>query len=437
MEVAVVGSGYVGLVSGTCLAEKGNRVVCVDIDAEKVATLQRGGVPIYEPDLEPLFQRNIRAGRLHFTTCLAEAVREARVVVLALPTPPGADGAADLSQVLRVAEELGGYITDYKVIVDKSTVPVGTAARVRQAIARCAQADFDVVSNPEFLREGFAVSDFMQPDRILIGTTSSRAAALMRQLYEPYVKAPEQCIPMDEESAELAKYAANAFLATKITFMNELANYAERIGADIDKVRLALGADERIGKHFLFSGIGFGGGCFPKDVRALLQSGAQVGFDFAILNAVEGVNDRQRLVLFDKLSQHFEGQLSGLKIALWGLAFKPNTDDVREAPALCIIEKLLEAGAQVSAYDPAAMKNVKKRLGDAIAYSDEQYAALRDADALLIATEWPVFTEPDFAKVKRLMKRPLVFDGRNVYEPHEMERQGFTYYSVGRKAVLS
>lgn len=436
MNIAVIGTGYVGLVSGTCLAETGNCVSCVDIDEEKVARMQRGEVPIYEPGLEALFHRNIACGRLHFTTDMAASIGEAEIIMLALPTPPNGDGSADLSHILQVAGDLGRAIQSYKVIVDKSTVPVGTAERVRKTIAKSATVDFDVVSNPEFLREGFALTDFMKPDRIVIGTSSAKAARIIRRLYKPYVARSEQLIVMDEKSAELAKYAANSFLATKITFMNELANYAERIGANADQIRLALGADARIGKRFLCSGIGFGGSCLPKDVNALIESGREVRFDFKILSAVAAVNARQRLVLVDKIAKHFDGDISKLKIAVWGLAFKPDTDDIREAGALYTIERLLECGARVVAYDPVAMKNAKKQLGDRIDYAKGMYNALRDADALVIATEWSVFSTPDFARVKNAMKNPLLFDGRNIYDPAEMEDWGFTYYSIGRKPVL-
>ncbi|MEH0008126.1 MAG: UDP-glucose/GDP-mannose dehydrogenase family protein [Flavobacteriales bacterium] len=437
MNIAVIGTGYVGLVSSTCLAETGNCVSCVDIDEEKVALMQRGEVPIYEPGLEALFHRNIEQGRLHFTTDMAASIREAEIIMLALPTPPNGDGSADLSHILQVAGDLGRAIHSYKVIVDKSTVPVGTAEWVRKTIAKSATVDFDVVSNPEFLREGFAVTDFMKPDRIVIGASSTKAARIIQRLYKPYVARSEQLIVMDEKSAELAKYAANSFLATKITFMNELANYAERVGANVDKIRLALGADARIGKRFLCAGIGFGGSCFPKDVKALIKSGREARFDFKILSAVEGVNARQRLVLVDKITKHFDGDISKLKIAVWGLAFKPDTDDIREAASLYMIEKLLECGARVAAYDPVAMKNAKKQLGDRIDYAKGMYGALGDADALVVATEWSVFSTPDFARVKNAMKKPLLFDGRNIYDPAEMEDWGFTYYSIGRKPVLS
>ncbi len=437
MNIAVIGTGYVGLVSGTCLAERGNRISCIDIDREKVARMQGGEIPIYEPGLEALFHRNTERGRLHFTTDMATPIREAEIIMLALPTPPSGNGSADLSHILQVAGDLGKAIQSYKVIANKSTVPVGTAERLRKIIAKEANADFDVVSNPEFLREGFAVTDFMNPDRILIGTSSARADRIMRRLYKPYVAQVEQLISMDEKSAELAKYAANAFLASKITFMNELANYAERVGANVDHIRLALGADERIGKRFLRAGIGFGGSCLPKDVKALLESGRESHFDFKMLSAVAAINAQQRIALVDKITKHFGGAISKLKIAVWGLAFKPNTDDIREAPALYVIKKLLEYGAEVVAYDPVAMKNAKEQLGDRIDYAKDMYEALQGADALLIATEWSAFSTPDFSRIKNAMKKPLLFDGRNIYDTAEMKDLGFTYYSIGRKAGLN
>jgi UDPglucose 6-dehydrogenase len=434
-KIAVVGTGYVGLVTGTCFAETGNQVICVDIDAKKVERMRNGEIPIYEPHLDVLFERNIKANRLSFTTNLAEGIQDAEIIFLALPTPPGEDGSADLRYILGVAEELGKLLTDYKVIVDKSTVPVGTADKVRAMIAKNATVDFDVVSNPEFLREGFAVDDFMKPDRVVIGTSSVRAEKEMEQLYKPFVRQGNPIIFMDEKSAELTKYAANSFLATKITFMNEIANFCEIVGADVDKVRIGIGSDDRIGKRFLFPGIGYGGSCFPKDVQALVNSGNENGFSFEILKAVMTVNEDQKTVLFPKMKNYFKGDLKGKKIALWGLAFKPDTDDIREAPALYMIDALLNEGAQVVAFDPEAMKNVEGLLGDKIAYAADEYLALEDADALLICTEWGIFRNPDFTKIGNLLKDKVIFDGRNLFETAEMNDKGFYYTSIGRKTV--
>ena len=433
MKIAVVGTGYVGLVTGTCFAETGNDVVCVDIDQEKIATLCKGQIPIYEPHLDVLFERNIKAGRLQFTTNLDEAIEAAEVIFLALPTPPDEDGSADLSYVLGVAEELGRKIKDYKVIVDKSTVPVGTADKVRAAVGENAQCAFDIVSNPEFLREGYAVDDFMKPDRVVIGVSSKRAEDVMTELYGPFIRQGNPLIVMDERSAELTKYAANAFLATKITFMNEIANYCERVGADVDKVRRGMGTDTRIGPRFLFPGMGYGGSCFPKDVQALHRSGLAVDRPFEILDAVMSVNERQKTVLFDEISARFEGDLSGVRIAIWGLAFKPETDDIREAPALYMIERLLEAGALVTAHDPEAMDNVRQRLGDRIEFSDDQYGALASADALLICTEWQVFRTPNLERMSEELNNKLIFDGRNLYDVSKMAEQGWEYISIGRQ----
>jgi len=435
MKISVVGTGYVGLVTGTCLADTGNEVICVDIDEAKVAMMKSGKVPIYEPQLETIFDRNVRQGRLTFTTELAEGLANSDVVFLALPTPPGADGSADLSAVLSVAEEIGKLIDRYKVIIDKSTVPVGTAEKVHAAIAKNARVDFDVVSNPEFLREGFAVEDFMKPERIVIGTRSERARAILQELYKPFVRQGNPILFMDERSAELTKYAANAFLATKITFMNEIANFCEKVGADVDMVRMGIGSDSRIGKRFLFAGIGFGGSCFPKDVQALARSGHEFGYNFSIIEKVLEVNERQRTLLAERVKAHFGGHLKSKKIALWGLAFKPETDDIREAPALYLIDKLLEEGAEVTAFDPEAMENVKKLLGEKVRFTDNMYEALRGADALLIATEWSVFRSPDFEKMAALMNERLIFDGRNLYDVADMQKKGFTYKSIGRKTV--
>ncbi|HMQ76462.1 MAG TPA: UDP-glucose/GDP-mannose dehydrogenase family protein [Flavobacteriales bacterium] len=436
MNIAVVGTGYVGLVTGTCFAETGNHVVCVDINEEKVRQLKAGQVPIYEPHLDVLFERNIRQGRLRFTTDLKEAVAQAQVIFLALPTPPGEDGSADLKYVLGVADDLGRIITDYKVIVDKSTVPVGTAEKVHAALARNAKEDlFDVVSNPEFLREGFAVDDFLKPDRVVVGTSSERARKVMEDLYKPFVRQGNPIIFMDERSAELTKYAANAFLATKITFMNEIANFCEKVGADVDKVRIGIGTDTRIGKRFLFPGIGYGGSCFPKDVQALAHSGDEAGYTFEIIRSVMAVNERQKTSLVDKVKAHYGGSLKGRRFALWGLAFKPDTDDIREAPALYIIEGLLKEGAQVAAFDPEAMPNVQRLLGERVTFAADEYEALNGADALLIATEWAEFRTPDLKRVAELLKEKLIFDGRNLYDLDHMQDNGFTYVSVGRQTV--
>lgn len=435
MNIAVVGTGYVGLVTGTCFAETGNNVICVDIDVEKVRKMKDGIVPIYEPHLDVIFERNIKQGRLTFTTNLAEAIENAKVIFLALPTPPGEDGSADLSYILGVANDLGKLIKDYKVIVDKSTVPVGTAEKVREAIAKNAKVEFDVVSNPEFLREGFAVDDFMKPDRVVIGTSSEKAKHIMGDLFKPYVRQGNPVIFMDEKSAELTKYAANAFLATKITFMNEIANLCELLGADVDKVRIGIGSDDRIGKRFLFPGIGYGGSCFPKDVQAIAKSASDVGYNFAILQAVMEVNEKQKTIIVPKILDYFGGSLKGKKIALWGLAFKPDTDDIREAPALYIIQELLKAGAEVTAFDPEAMENVKRLLDSKITYSENHYDTLEGADALVIATEWQLFRNPDFDKISAALKNKVIFDGRNLYDNQTMKELGFTYYSIGREAI--
>lgn len=435
MKIAVVGTGYVGLVTGTCFAETGNTVTCVDIDTVKVNKLRNGEITIYEPGLEKLFLRNVKEERLSFTTDLKEGVKDAAIIFLALPTPPGEDGSADLKYVLGVAEELGKIITDYKVIVDKSTVPVGTAEKVRNAILKNCKTEFDVVSNPEFLREGVAVDDFMKPDRVVIGTDSEKARKLMGDLYAPFVRQGNPVIFMDERSAELTKYAANSFLATKISFMNEIARLCEKMGADVDMVRRGIGSDDRIGKRFLFPGIGYGGSCFPKDVQALVKSSADAQYDFKILNAVMDVNEEQRLHLMPGIKKYFSNNLQGKHFALWGLAFKPNTDDIREAPALYIIDALLKEGATVSVFDPEAMKNVKNLLGDKIAYADGQYDALKNADALIIATEWNEFRTPDFARIASLLKNKAIFDGRNLFDLATIRELGFHYESVGRSIV--
>ncbi len=432
MKVAVVGTGYVGLVTGTCLAETGNDVVCVDIDENKVRQMQNGEVPIYEPHLDVLFERNIKAGRLVFTTSLKEGLEHGEIVFLALPTPEDEDGSADLKYVLGVADEIGKLISEYRVIVDKSTVPVGTSDKVKAAIAKNAQCDFDVVSNPEFLREGFAVDDFLKPERIVVGSGSDRATELMEKLYKPFVRSGNPVIIMDERSAELTKYAANAFLATKITFMNEIANFCEKVGADVDKVRIGMGTDSRIGKRFLFPGIGYGGSCFPKDVKALHKSGKDNNYNFQILESVIDVNQKQKTALIPKIRKYFKEDLKGKHFGIWGLAFKPETDDIREAPALYIIEELLAAGATVCAFDPEAMSNVQRKLGETIAFAEDQYSVLKDADALVICTEWGVFRNPNFKMMKDLLKNNAIFDGRNLYETREIIAEGFHYESIGR-----
>jgi UDPglucose 6-dehydrogenase len=436
MKITVVGTGYVGLVTGTCLAETGNDVLCVDIDKNKVAKMQNGEVPIYEPHLDILFERNINAGRLKFTTSLEEGLTHGQIIFLALPTPEDEDGSADLSYVLGVAEDIGKLMTDYKVIVDKSTVPVGTAEKVTEVVAKHATVDFDVVSNPEFLREGFAVDDFLKPERIVIGSSSEKATQLMERLYKPFVRSGNPIIIMDEKSAELTKYAANSFLATKITFMNEIANFCEKVGADVDKVRIGMGTDSRIGKRFLFPGIGYGGSCFPKDVKALHKSGKDNLYNFQILDAVINVNNKQKTALIPKVVSHLGEDLSGKTISIWGLAFKPETDDIREAPSLYIIDELLSRGATLKAFDPEAMDNVRRKLGDKITYADSMYDAIENTDALIICTEWSIFRTPNFQKLRANLKQPIIFDGRNLYDIAEMEKEGFTYFSIGRKNVL-
>lgn len=434
MRIAVVGTGYVGLVTGTCFAETGNTVTCIDIDTAKVAMMEKGKVPIYEPDLDVLFERNIKEGRLKFTTNLAAGIENANVIFLALPTPQSENGSADLSYVYNVAKDLGKLLKQYAIIVDKSTVPVGTAEKVRDHVAKNAKVEFDVVSNPEFLREGFAVSDFMKPDRVVIGTSSDKAKKILEELYGPFVREGSEIYFMNERSAEMTKYAANSFLAAKISFMNEIANLCELVGADVDAVRLGIGADERIGKRFLFPGIGYGGSCFPKDVSALVHTARENNYDFKILNAVASVNKAQKRRLVEKILNYYEGSVKGKKFALWGLAFKPDTDDIREAPALDIIQELTAKGASIVAYDPAAIENVKKHFSnDKLTFSEDEYAGLQDADALLIATEWPVFRTPELHKLKALLKEPVIFDGRNLYEVKDMKTAGFYYESIGRQ----
>lgn len=432
MKIAVIGTGYVGLVTGTCFAETGNDVCCVDIDINKVNKLSNGQITIYEPGLEKLFLRNLKEERLKFTTNLEEGIREAQIIFLALPTPPGEDGSADLKYILGVSDNLGKILKEYKVVVDKSTVPVGTAEKVHAAIAKNYKGEFDVVSNPEFLREGVAVDDFMKPDRVVIGTSSDRARKVMGDLYAPFVRQGNPIIYMDERSAELTKYAANSFLATKITFMNEVALLCELLGADVDMVRRGIGSDERIGKRFLFPGIGYGGSCFPKDVQALVKSSQEVSYDFRILNAVMDVNEKQKLHLMPKIEKYFGGNLKGKHFALWGLAFKPNTDDIREAPALYMIDALVAAGATISAFDPEAMNNVKGVVGDKITYAENQYDALENADALIIATEWNEFRTPNFLKIVTTLKNKVIFDGRNLFDIAAIRELGFYYESIGR-----
>jgi len=435
MKIAVVGTGYVGLVTGTCLAETGNQVICVDINEQKVKMMQAGKLPIYEPGLEQIFHRNIKQERLHFTNNLAEAIAEAKIIFLALPTPPGGDGSADLSYVLGAAKDIAKLLKEYKVIVTKSTVPVGTADKVTAVMNANTNVEFAVVSNPEFLREGVAVDDFMKPDRVVVGTMDERARKLMGELYGPYVRQGNPIIFMDERSSELTKYAANSFLATKISFMNEIANLCELVGADVDMIRRGIGADERIGRRFLFSGIGYGGSCFPKDVQALAKSAEENKYDFKILNSVMEVNEIQKKVLVEKVKKYFKGDIKGKKFALWGLAFKPETDDIREAPALYIIDELINAGASVTAFDPEAMPNIKALLGDKIKYAKDHYEVLHGADALLILTEWSVFRTPDFEQAEKLLKSKVIFDGRNLYDLQKMIDCGFYYNSIGRKII--
>jgi UDPglucose 6-dehydrogenase len=432
MKIAVIGTGYVGLVTGTCFAETGNKVTCVDIDVNKVNKLSKGQITIYEPGLEKIFLRNLKEGRLKFKTNLAEGVEDAQIIFLALPTPPGADGSADLKYVLGVADHLGKILKGYKVIVNKSTVPVGTSDKVHKAVAANYNGEFDVVSNPEFLREGVAVVDFMKPDRVVIGTNSERARKLMGELYAPFVRQGNPIIFMDEKSAELTKYAANSFLATKISFMNEIAQLCEKLGADVDMVRRGIGSDERIGKRFLFPGIGYGGSCFPKDVQALIKSADEVNYDFKILKAVEVVNEKQKLHLMPKIEAYFKNDLKGKHFALWGLAFKPNTDDIREAPALYLIEALAKAGATVTAFDPEAMPNVQAQIGDKVVYAKDQYSALEGADALIIATEWSEFRTPEFEQLDAKLKHKVIFDGRNVFDTDKIRSLGYYYQSIGR-----
>lgn len=439
MRIGVIGTGYVGLVTGVCFADTGNHVICVDNNPAKLESLRRGEIPIYEPGLKPLFDRSVREGRLEFTNHLEYAVDNSEIIFLCLPTPPGADGQADLKFVLGVGEEIGKILKSYKVIVNKSTVPVGTAEKVAAKLKLNAKVDFDVVSNPEFLREGAAVEDFMKPERVVVGTGSPRAIDLMKQLYDPFVRSGNPVLFMDERSSELTKYAANAFLATKITFMNEIANVCERVGANVDNVRRGIGTDSRIGKRFLFAGIGYGGSCFPKDVQALDYTSDEYGYNFQILKAVMEVNDRQKLSLVEKMNLHYKGDFKGRTFAVWGLAFKPETDDVREAPALYILKELVEAGAKVKAYDPEAMKTFQQAFGEDLSakveFVSNRREAIQGADALVICTEWNEFRSVDFADLKAGLRTPTVFDGRNLYDLDKAEAAGLTYISVGRKAI--
>jgi len=435
MKIAVVGTGYVGLVTGICLAETGNSVTCIDIDANKISKLNSGVVTIYEPGLDVLFKRNLEQHRLFFTTSLTEGIKDAKVIFLALPTPEGEDGSADLKYVLKVADDLGPLLKEYSVIVDKSTVPVGTAELVRQRIGNNTKVEFDVVSNPEFLREGVAVDDFMKPDRVVIGTASDRAKKVMENLYGPLVRQGNPILFMDEKSAELTKYAANAFLATKITFMNEIANLCELLGANVDEVRKGVGTDSRIGKRFLFPGIGYGGSCFPKDVKALSTSASGAGYDFRILKSVIEVNEKMKTKLIPDIKKHFKNNLKGKTIAMWGLSFKPHTDDIREASSLYNIEALLSEGAVVRAHDPEAIENVRQKFGDRIEYCATPYEAAEGADAIFIATEWPEFRTPDFDHLNKILKGKVIFDGRNLYDLDVMRGLGYTYVSIGRAAV--
>jgi UDPglucose 6-dehydrogenase len=442
MKVSIYGSGYVGLVTGTCLAEVGNDVLCVDIDENKIAMLQRGDIPIYEPGLAALVEKNIAAGRLHFTTDPAEGVAHGLFQFIAVGTPPDEDGSADLQYVLAVARSIGEHMTEYRVIVDKSTVPVGTADRVRETVAaslgqRALETEFDVVSNPEFLKEGAAIEDFMKPDRIVVGTDNPRTAELLRALYSPFNRNHDRLVAMDIRSAELTKYAANAMLATKISFMNELSNLAERLGADIEQVRVGIGSDPRIGYDFIYPGCGYGGSCFPKDVQALERTAHEIGYHAELLTAVEAVNNRQKQRLFEKISLHFNGDLSGKTFALWGLAFKPNTDDMRAAPSRILMEALWASGARVQAFDPEAMDETRRIYGERgdLRLVESPEAALAGADALVTVTEWNVFRSPDFGLIKARLKQAVIFDGRNLYDPKQLRGEGFSYYSIGRHSV--
>jgi UDPglucose 6-dehydrogenase len=435
MKLCVVGTGYVGLVAGTCFAESGNDVVCVDNVAAKIDALCQGVVPIYEPGLGELIRRNVAEGRLGFTTDLADAVRQSVVCFIAVGTPSGSNGAADLSAVTSVARDIARTMDGYRVVVTKSTVPVGTGDRIRALIAESTRHPFDVVSNPEFMKEGAAIDDFMKPDRVVIGTSSTRAVEIMRELYEPFVRTGNPILVMDNASAEMTKYASNALLATRISFMNEIANLCERVGADVDQVRRGIGYDRRIGHHFLFPGVGYGGSCFPKDVKAVIHTARQHGMDFPLLGAVEDVNEAQKQRLVEKVVEEFGKDLRGHRLAVWGLAFKPRTDDMREAPSLTVVEGLLGHGAEVAVHDPEALGEAKRVFGGRVTYHRVNYEALQGADALLIVTEWNEFRRPDFPRMKTLLRRPIIFDGRNLYEPEVMREHGFTYFPIGRSVV--
>ncbi len=441
MKVCVIGTGYVGLVAGACFANSGNRVICVDIDKEKIEKLKKGIIPIYEPGLQEIVLTNIEKERLFFTTSIKEGVENSDIIFIAVGTPEGEDGSADLSYVLQAARDIAEHMNGYKIIVNKSTVPVGTAAKVKEEISKITNHPFDVVSNPEFLKEGAAVQDFLKPDRIVIGTDSEKARSIMVDLYSPFVRKKERIILMDNVSAELTKYAANSMLATRISFMNDLANLAEKVGADIEKVRVGIGTDSRIGLAFLFPGVGYGGSCFPKDVKAILKTGEEHGHKLSVIEAVEKVNKEQRKIMVDRVSNFFKGDIKGKTFAVWGLSFKPNTDDMREAPAIDIIKGLVERGAKIQAYDPVAMENAKRvfsSLGitDSIVFCAKQYEALQDADALIVVTEWMEFRKPDFELIKKLMKGNTIFDGRNIYKPEQMKESGFNYFSIGRKPII-
>ncbi|MCS7028979.1 MAG: UDP-glucose/GDP-mannose dehydrogenase family protein [Bacteroidia bacterium] len=437
MKITVIGTGYVGLVTGVCFAESGNHVVCVDIDENKVNLLRQGIPTIYEPGLETLLRKNLEASRIQFTTNLVEGIQHGKVIFLALPTPPNADGSADLNAVLKTAEAIAKHLTEYKVIVNKSTVPVGTGEKVKEIIKKYTQIEFDVVSNPEFLKEGVAVEDFMKPERVVVGADNPKAFKIMQELYEPFLRSGNPLLEMDIRSAEMTKYAANAFLAMKISFMNEIANLCALVGADVDNVRKGIGTDSRIGKRFIFPGIGYGGSCFPKDVQALYKTAKEYNYDFQILDAVMKVNQKQRLNFIQTVLQHFNHQLKGKQLTIWGLAFKPNTDDIREAPALTIIDALLQEGARLHVHDPEALRNVQKLYGDKLVYFTDPYKALISSEALLILTEWNDYRTPDFEQISQNLKNKLIFDGRNIYSLSKMQELGFTYYSIGRKTIYS
>ena len=435
MKISVVGTGYVGLVAGTCFAESGNDVICVDIDENKIKVLKRGKTPIYEPGLEELLKKNINEKRLKFTTDLESTVKKTDIIFLALPTPQSEDGSADLQHVLSVAKQVGKFMNGYKVIVNKSTVPVGTAFKVRNIVKKETKYDFDVVSNPEFLKEGAAINDFLKPDRVVIGTSSDKAAKIMEDVYGPFVRTGKPILFMDELSSELTKYAANSLLATKVTFMNEIANLCEIVGADVNNVRKGVGSDERIGPQFLFPGVGYGGSCFPKDIAALVKTSDDFGYNFRILKSVEDVNHDQKKIIVKKVLKHFNNKVKGKVVAVWGLSFKPNTDDMREAPSISIINELLKHGIKVQAHDPVAIEEAKKKLGTKIKYFQKNYDALKGADALVVVTEWNEFRRPDFDKMKKLMKGKVIFDGRNIYDPKVMKQTGFTYFAIGRPII--